>query len=75
MALYWAKARLITFVEKRHVPVFNVFWHHLLFNFVFKEASREQIKYLLLDNEHETVDGAEVERLLDEQDHGRLKSR
>lgn len=44
-----------------------------MFNFVYKEASRDQIKYLLVDDEHRTVDGAEVERLLDQQDHSRLK--
>ncbi|XP_078352980.1 uncharacterized protein LOC144637775 isoform X2 [Oculina patagonica] len=39
-----------------------------------KEASNDQIKYLLVDNEHRTVDGAEVEALLDNQDH-RSKTR
>ena len=41
--------------------------YNIWFKFVCKEASKDQIKYLLVDNNHETVDGAEVEALLNKQ--------
>lgn len=36
---------------------------------VFKEASDDQTRSLLVDNESQTVDRAEVETLLKEKDH------
>ena len=68
------KHGLLHLQKNSHVPVFKCVLTSPFVQFVCKEASRDQIKYLLVDNEHETVDGAKVERLLDKQDHGGLKS-